>query len=93
MVSNVDILAQALKELGGSATVRELNQFLWAPENRECFRRSGRAWSEHWVQHDLFTLKEKGRALGFNEGEHNRQRYYLVETFPVENLQQPEVVS
>ncbi len=73
---NEAMLVQALKELGGNATVRELNNFLWKTENRTRFVRAGRAWSEHYVQHDLFYCAQKGAVSSMREGA--RYRYFVA---------------
>jgi len=67
-------ILQALKELGGSATVRQLNAYLW--DNRERFQRRGRNWSEHFTEHDLHYLKKAG-TLWLVENPHNHFTWYL----------------
>jgi hypothetical protein len=73
--SNLEIIMQALEDFGGNATVRELNEFVWRTENRDKYRRQGRAWSEHYVQHDLHYCVKYGKAVALAEGV--RYRYYL----------------
>jgi hypothetical protein len=69
--TNYSQLLQALNELGGSATVKELNVYLWDHH----FQREGRNWSEHFVQHDLHYAMKRGLVTAMNEG--RRYRYYL----------------
>ena len=75
---NCSILLAALKEMGGSATVRELNAYLWLPQNRVRFQRHGRAWSEKKAQHEIFYLKETGLVEMLREGK-NCFRYSVAE--------------
>ena len=52
---NLEIIMQVVKELGGSATKRQIYEFLWMPQNRERYKRPrGRAWGLDRVQHDCY---------------------------------------
>lgn len=77
---NEYIIVEALKEIGGKATVRELNAFLWRPANQVKYQRHGRAWSEHFCQRDLHYCMKKGVVIGMRDGSHcGRYIYYLAE--------------
>ncbi len=75
---NERILLAALQEMGGQGTVREINVFLWRPENQVRFQRHGRAWSERKVQHDIFYAKDKGYVV-MERLERQVYRYRLVQ--------------